>query len=32
LVAHIAWLGTLHAIHLALAWHAILHHVDMRHL
>jgi hypothetical protein len=25
-------LGTLHAIHLALARHAILHHVDMRHL
>ena len=32
LVAHVAWLGTLHAIHLALARHAVLHHVDMRHL
>ena len=32
LVAHVAWLGTLHAIHLALARHAVLHHVDMRHV
>ena len=32
LVAHVAWLGTLHAIHLALARHAVRHHVDMRHV
>ena len=32
LVVDVARLGTLHAVHLALARHAVLHHVDMRHL
>ena len=32
LVADVARLRALHAVHLALARHAVLHHVDMRHL
>ena len=32
LVVEVARLRALHAVHLALAWHAVLHHVDMRHL
>jgi len=32
LVVEITGLGTLHAAHLALARHAVLHHVDMGHL